>query len=96
MAINLDEEFAKYEHEYMEFDRIASKLNARPDLHAFLKLDDLVPGRVDMVCGTSHDEIWLSIQPDDLAAAATTDDICELIRCGLRYDEDMDSLCMFV
>jgi len=66
----------------------------RPDLRAMILLDQLVPGTVDILSSASHDEVWFEIEPDALAAVITEEQIIELIRCGVRYDED--SLCMFV
>ncbi len=48
-----------------------------------------------MVACAAHDEIWLRTDLDDLARAATKDDIITLIRCGVRIDEEHESLAMF-
>jgi hypothetical protein len=92
------EVFEKFDDEFLKFDRVPPerKLHPRPDLCAFLLLDRLVPGTSDMVAAAEHDEIWLEVSPEALAAVATEDDILTLIRCGLRYDGDVDSLAMFV
>lgn len=49
--INLKTEFAKHADcaEYLKFDRVEPKLSRRPDLHAFLLLDRLVPGIRDII-----------------------------------------------
>jgi hypothetical protein len=88
---NNDEEFG-------EFKRIVppDRLSNRPDLHAFLLLDKLIPAASDMVSAAEHDEIWLSIDIDDLAKVITEADIIALTRCGVRFDEDSESLAMFV
>lgn len=85
--------------EYIKFERVEPKRSRRPDLHAFLLLDELVPPErehQDIVGAAEHDQIYLSVSPEALAAVATRDQIVELSRCGVRYDEDIDSLCMFV
>lgn len=89
--------FDKHEHEYIKFDSIAVKRSNRPDLHAFLLLDQLVPsdGREDIIGAAEHDEFFLSVSPEELAAVATEEQIVELIRCGLRYDTHYDSLAFF-
>jgi len=56
----------------------------------------LVPGDKDIVRSAEHDEIWLSISPEELLKVATEDQIIELIRCGVRYDADTESFAMFV
>jgi hypothetical protein len=86
----------RFDDDYLKFDRVANPKSKRPDLHAFLLLDSLVPGIFDMVARAEHDEIYLKVYPDDLAEVATEEQILELIRCGVRYDSDTDGLAMFV
>lgn len=87
---NIESVFDKFHEdgEYIEFDRVENKLSNRPDLHAFLLLDKLVPGKGDMVSGAEHDEIYLETDLEELAAVATEDDIRDLVRCGVRCDGD--------
>jgi hypothetical protein len=89
--------FAKHEDEYLEFDRIVVKRSNRPDLHAFLLLEELVPGKNggDMVVSAEHDQIWLDVEPKKLFKVATEEQLIDLYRCGVMYDEETDSLCMF-
>lgn len=84
------------DEEYIEFKRVANKRSNRPDLHAFLLLDQLVPGKRDIVCCAGHDEFWLEVQPEDLAKVITEEQIIELLRCGVGYSEDTESFHMFV
>lgn len=81
--------------EFLKFDRVTNKLSNRPDLHAFLLLDRLVPRDRDMVSGAAHDEIYLDVEPAELEGI-TEEQVVELIRCGVRYDSHTDSLAMFV
>ena len=93
--MNIEEIFEKYHDEFLNFNDIEEKRSNRPDLHAFLVLDSLVPGNIDMVLAAEHDEIFLDVSPDRLSKVATEDQIRDLIRCGVRLDVDTDSLCMF-
>lgn len=93
--LNLAEVFKKFDGDYIKFERIENKLSGRPDLHAFLLLDKLMPGTRDMVSAAEHDEIYLDVDCEKLAEVASEHDILALTRCGVRYDEDTDSLCMF-
>jgi hypothetical protein len=95
--IDLKETFDKFNDEYLRFERVEGKLNQRPDVCAFILLDRLLPreGR-DMVASAEHDEIFLSPNGKELAAVATEEDILTLVRCGVRYSAQYDSLCMFV
>lgn len=81
--------------EFLAFDRVEPRRSQRQDLHAFMLLDELVPGSSDMVAGAEHDEIYLGVEAEKLASAATREQIIELIRCGVRYDSGTESLCMF-
>lgn len=82
--------------EFLEFDRIENPKHPRPDICAFLMLHDLLGGTGDMVCSASHDEIWLDVNVEKLAKKATPEFIRDLSRCGVWYDSEIDSLCMFV
>ena len=95
--LNLAEVFEKHNSEFLHFERVEHKLSNRPDLCGFLLLDKLLPGAdADMISASEHDEIFLDVDCDKLAEIATEEDILMLTRCGIRYDEDCDSLAMFV
>lgn len=98
MTVEDLEEFFEEEiaDEFLKFERVKHKRNTRPDLHAFLLLDALIPGDEDIICGASHDEIYLNIDVAKLLDAATKDQLIELHRCGVLYDEDSDGLIMYV
>jgi hypothetical protein len=96
MKLNLAELWHKHDDEFLEFERVSPKRSNRPDLHAFLLLDELVPGVCDIVSSAEHDEICLEISLEELAEAATEEQIIELIRCGVRYSTDYDCLALFV
>lgn len=97
MAIDLEKEFEKYQDEFLEFGRIEAPAHPCPDVCAFMLLSELVPidrGR-DMIVAATHGEFWLRTDVEKLAEAATSEDIRTLVRCGVRYDADTESLCMF-
>ena len=97
MIENLEELFDKHDDEYLEFERIQNKLSSRPDIHAFILLNSLVQSDSrDMVSAAEHDEIFLDVDPEELAQVATEEQIVDLIRCGVRYSAEHDSLAMFV
>lgn len=92
---NIKAVFDKFDDEYLKFDRVENKLSQRPDLHAFLLLDSLIPGDRDIVAYAVHDEIFLEIDIDELAESAITEEqVRDLVRCGVR--ESDCGLCMFV
>jgi hypothetical protein len=101
--VTLKERFDYFDEEFLKFTRIEHPRHPRPDLCAFLMLHDVVPAKPhnlgylsDMVAGAEHDEIWLDTDCGAFATVATDDLIRDLVRCGVRYDEDVDSLAMFV
>lgn len=85
--------FDEFDDEFLKFERVKDKLSQRPDLHAFILLDKLVPGDKDMIAGAEHDEIYLSTDPEELLKVATKDQLRDLHRCGVRADDN--GLCMF-
>lgn len=95
MIENIQAVFDKFDDEFLKFERVENKRSKRPDLHAFLLLDELVPGTSDMVCAAEHDEFFIEVSPEKLAEVATEDQIRDLVRCGVRYSSEVDSLAMF-
>lgn len=93
--MNLEAEFEKHNDEFLKFDRVENKTSGRPDVHAFLLLDRLVPGAEDLISAAEHDEFFLDVDVEALAAVITTEQVRELARCGVRYDSQYDCLAMF-
>ena len=93
--MDIKEAFEAASAEYLKFDRIENPLHPRRDVCAFIRLDQLVPGKRDMVAAAEHDEIYLDVDPQQLAAVATQEDIVYLHRCGVRLSSETDSLSMF-
>jgi hypothetical protein len=90
--IDLEKLRDKYDEEYLEFDKIENKRSSRPDIHAFILLNELFPEARDMVCWAEHDEIGLDVDEDDLEKKATEEQILELIRCGVRFGDGMPKM----
>jgi len=82
------------EAEFLEFERIEAPRHRRPDMCAFLMLDEIQPGDRDMVSDARHDEVYLDFDVDAAADKLTPEILRDLSRCGVRYDEG--SFCMFV
>lgn len=93
--INLAEAFERLEDEFLKFESIENPRARRPDLCAFLLLDQLVPGDRDIVGHSRHDEITLEVDCEALARAAAEVDVLELVRCGVRFDRGRECLTMF-
>jgi hypothetical protein len=88
--------FEDHDDEFLKFDRIENKLSNRPDLHAFLLLDKMVPGDSDMVSNAEHDEIFLETDVRELLKVATEADLINIHRCGILYNEEYECLYSFV
>lgn len=99
-------EGAELEDEFLKFERIESPLHPCPDICGFMLLDKLCPTywrsaewkskRQGIVSGAGHDQIWLATDVEKLAEACTKEDVRTLLRCGIMYDSDSDSMTMFV
>lgn len=96
--MNLQEEFDKYDGEYSEFERIENKLSNHPDIHAFILLNRLMPTEEneDIISGADHDIIYLNVDLDKLAEVVKPEEVLELVRCGVWYNTDCESLSMWV
>ena len=93
--MSASELFESFEDEYGNFSAVENKLSSRPDLHSFIMLNNLFPNNRDMVCCAEHDEIWLDVCEEQIETL-TSDQILELYRCGVRYDDESGSLALFV
>ena len=83
--MEMEEIFERYNDDYLKFERVEHKRSDRPDLHAFLLLDELFPGNRDMISYAEHDEFYLDINDDDIQKL-TEKQVLELIRCGVMYN----------
>jgi hypothetical protein len=86
--------FEGKDEEFIRFERVEHKLSNRPDIHAFLLLDQLCPGTRDMVSAAEHDEIYLDVDVKELLERATDEQLIDLHRCGVRAGDN--GLAMFV
>jgi hypothetical protein len=94
--VDIKEIFAKYNNEFTQFELIANPRSRRPDIFAFRLLDELVPGEGDMVLAAEHDVIFLDINLEKLEAVATEEQLRDLHRCGVRFDDNYGCLSMYV
>lgn len=89
--------FRLYTDEYSDFDLIEEKFSNRPDLHAFILLDKLLPDTVDIVVSSGEDDIvFLNVNAEGLFRVATKENIRDLVRCGVCYDKFSTALYMMI
>jgi hypothetical protein len=95
--VDIREAFSRHSKEYRQFQRVENPRCTRPDLHAFLMLEELAPGpaQEDLISATEHGRIWLSTDVDKLQEVATEEQLRDLHRCGVLYDAEYDCLAMF-
>lgn len=88
--------FEANDDEYLKFERVENKLHYRPDIHAFLLISKILPeDRGDIITSSEHDEFYLEADCETLFERATEEQVIELIRCGVRFDNSLESLCMY-
>jgi hypothetical protein len=87
-----EEYIESWDNENIKPDRILHPLQ---DIHASLLFYKLCPDTTHkMIDWAGHDKISFSPNVEDLAKTATEEDILDLIRLGVFYEDD--ALCMFV
>ena len=87
--------FSENSKEYLKFERIEEKLSQRPDIHALMLIDRLLPESGNIIDGIDEDELILDVNTARFFKAATPKDIIDLIRCGVSFDKDMETLSLF-
>jgi hypothetical protein len=80
------------------FADVKNKKSARGDLHALMLMDSLLPDHPakDVISAVEHGHYFVCFDLDDLAPKLNTELCKELRRCGLRYDEQCESLYFWV
>ena len=93
--MDMNERWEQFADEFLKFERVENKRSQRRDLHAFLILDELQPGTSKIISAAEHDEYFLDIDCEKLAGIITDEQIRDLYRCGIRYDNEYDCLAVF-
>lgn len=90
----------EFDGEYLKFERVEDKKSEWQDLHALILLNKIFPKkdrRGRFIAAAEHDEIWFQVDDRDIEASTITrEQVLELVRCGVRWDDDVSSLAMFV
>lgn len=94
--MNLQARFKQFDKEYLGFDKVEPKLASRPDLHAFILLNKLVPHTQEIIAAAEHDVIYLDVDMVKFGLIVTDDHILELVRCGIIWDAPSRGLRMLV
>jgi len=81
--------FNDYNHEYLEFERIQNPPCSFPDLcglNMLHSLDITNDNKKDMLYGSDHRIVYLSMDPYNVLSKITKEKIIYLLRCGILYD----------
>ncbi len=90
--------FEKHEGEYRQFERVQHPLSKRPDIHALMCLDLLFPsesGESVMIGAVCNDGIYLELNKEQISSLSENQ-VIDLTRCGVIYDEERKLLMMYV
>ncbi len=83
--MDLQERFAQFSGQYLDFHNIENPPFQRADLCAFVKLAQLIPiGSGGIISSADHDEIHLDANLEEFDKIATNEDILYLVRCGVE------------
>lgn len=85
-----------HENSYLQFHEVRIKKSSRPDLHAFLILNELFPDEKNILFAAEHDEVRLNVNMDEFCKRTTKEIVLDLHRCGILYDKLNDFLFMYV
>lgn len=80
------------------FPKVSEQLSHRRDLNGMMILANLFPEptQLDFICCAEHDQIWFDVDINQLAERATEQQILDIMRCGIWFDSNIESLTMFV
>jgi hypothetical protein len=85
--IELFDEFANMPYDETCFEKIENPMHCCPDVCAFLMLQAIAGGTDNMVSGAEHDEIYLSVDLDDVLDSCPTKEwLKDLYRCGVMVN----------
>lgn len=86
--------FEKHDDQFLKFERIliTDRRHPRPDVCAFMYIHEKCGGEGDVVDHAEHDQIWLDADVSKLAE----EDVIYLLRCGILYDDNQESLYSYV
>ena len=89
------QKFDEYTNSYSGFEDTDCKRSKRRDLHALIILDKWFPGTANIVAAVEHDQMHLGINIDHILSL-TDEQIIELCRARVYYNEEYDCLSMNV
>jgi hypothetical protein len=94
--LDIEATFEKHKDKFLKNPDLQDHTSLRTDMCALILLDKLVPHKNCIIGCAEHDKIYLDVDLPALAKAAVEEDIITLIRLGVMFDEESNSLAMFI
>ena len=85
------------ENEYIEFEKVENKKSKFADIHGLLLLEEKFPPNEishGILDNFDYETATINIEIEEDNIPLTENDIIELLRCGIDYDEDLECLTM--
>lgn len=86
---NKEEQFVKFDSEFLKFERINNPPFKTPELCGLVIIEKLEGEKVDFAA--EHDKVWCGHCEKDL----TDEEAIYLLRCGILWDEEFESFYFF-
>ena len=83
--------FEKHDGEFLKFERVENKKSKRPDLNAFILLDNLFTEEKNIISGACEGDVSINFKEEQMLLLSE-DDIIELRRCGASYNSEFDCI----
>ncbi len=87
--------FRLWDDDYdLDFNDVQGKHSKRADVHILVTLDKILPddGGQDLISCHVNDMLYLNVEPEELAPLITEEQLKDLVRAGLGYDDVTDSV----
>jgi len=90
-----------HEDEFLKFDRVENKRHPRRDLHAMLLMAEILPSIRNIISAAEHNKVWFECGELDnnkeyeTLWPITEDQVVELLRCGVSFDDSTESFYLF-
>ena len=93
--LNVSELFRAHYKEFGEFGRVENKLDSRMDLHALVLLAKLFPSEKRIISEFGLSWFCIGVTPKQVESL-TSEQVLELVRCGVRYDDNNGDLIVYL
>lgn len=96
MTCTTQEFFEKHAEEYLAHAKDPDLSGIVHDFYIFSKLANYAVPHRDLLVDARYEEIYFSVDPEQVYRDLPEEEMIRLIRCGLRYSAEHECFCMFV